>query len=111
MFNNREFCEYCNKIQPINIIKSIEKKEYTIGSVEYEKYIGECSCCNKRVYSYELNKKTEENRNKELKILQSSIKIEKMLNGKLKKDIEIIDFQEDDMEILKKFLKDKNKRN
>lgn len=111
MFNNKEFCEYCNKIQSINIIKTIEKKEYTIGLVEYEKYIGKCSCCNNLVYSYELNKKTEKNREKELKILQSSIKIEKLLNGKLKKDIEIINFQEDDMEILKKFLKDKNKRN
>lgn len=111
MFNNRGFCEYCNKINSINIIKSIEKKEYTIGLIEYEKYIGECSCCNKIIYSYELNRKTDENRNKELKILQSSIKIEKMLSGKLKKDIEIINFEENDLETLKKFLKDKNKRN
>mgnify|MGYP006354132855 CR=1 FL=1 len=91
MFKNREFCEYCNKIQPINIVKSIEKKEYTIGLVEYEKYIGECSCCNKRVYSYELNKKTDENRNKELKILQSSIKIEKILTEmQNKNDLQVL---------------------
>lgn len=111
MFNNRGFCEFCNKIQSIRIITSIEKKEYNLGSIEYEKYNGECSVCNKIIHSYELTKKSDENRNKELHLLQSSIKIEKILNDELKKDIKIIDFKEEEIDKIKNFLKDKNKRN
>ena len=112
MFNNKCFCENCNKIKPINVISNIEKKEYTIGIIQYESYYGECSVCKEKVYSYELTQKNEENKKKEINILQGSLKIEKILNSKLNKDVEIINLNEEDgMEVLKKFLKDKNKRN
>lgn len=111
MFNNKGFCEKCKKLQLINITIFNEKKSYTIGEIKFEKYVAHCSICNSKIYSYELNKKSEENRERELKNLQNSIKIKKILNGELKKDITIINFNEEDIETIKKILKDKNKRN
>ena len=81
MFNNKCFCEVCNKIETMRIEKETVVKEFNIGKIIYEKLIGICNCCNNKVYSLELAKKNKEELAIRLKEMEEEMKMLKLIQG------------------------------
>ena len=81
MFNNKCFCENCNRIETIRIEKEIVVKEFNIGKIRYEKLIGICSYCDNKVYSLELAKKNKEELASRLNDVEEEMKMLKLIQG------------------------------
>lgn len=81
MFNNKCFCEVCNKFQEIRIDKEIIEKEFNIGKIKYEKLIGFCIICNNEVYSLELAKRNKEELTNRIKAMEEEIRMLKLIEG------------------------------
>lgn len=81
MFNNKCFCEVCNKFEEIKIDRETIEKEFNIGKIKYEKLIGFCNSCNNEVYSLELAKKNKEELAGKIKDMEEEIKMLKLIEG------------------------------
>lgn len=103
MFNNKCFCEKCNKIENIKIIQKYEVKEFNIGKIKYKKLYGICNVCNSEVYSISLNDLNKKEILNKLKELESEKILIKIFNKK------IIDTN--DKDLIKKLINKNNKNN
>lgn len=81
MFNNKSFCENCNKFKYIKIENQIIEKEFNIGKIKYKKLIGFCIVCNNEVYSLDLAKKNKEELANKIKAMEEEIKMLKLIEG------------------------------
>jgi len=110
MFENRCFCEKCNKIQPIYINKSSETVELNLGKMKYEKEIGFCCVCGEEVYSIDLAEKNKRTFNRKLKEFEESFNITRLIEVAADGELEITTEKEDLFDKIKDILSRKNEK-
>ncbi|WP_300384479.1 hypothetical protein [Clostridium sp.] len=81
MFDNKCFCESCNKLELFKIKKDVVEKEFNIGKIRYEKLIGFCNVCNNEVYSLDLFKKNKKELESKIRAMEEEMKMLKLIEG------------------------------
>lgn len=109
MIDNKCFCEKCNKIQPIKISSKIERKDFNIGKISYNKLNGKCLICNSEVYSIELSKINKLEMEKKIKELEDEITILKIIENSKISDLTIEGKDKEILKELENIILNKNK--
>lgn len=104
MFNNKCFCEKCNKIEEMKIIKKYETKEFNIGKIKYKKLYGICTICNSEVYSINLNNKNKKEISNKIREIENEKIIINLFGNK-----DIVNNENSDL--IKKLINKNNKDN
>ncbi|NLL30711.1 MAG: hypothetical protein GX258_06620 [Clostridiales bacterium] len=110
MFNNRCFCETCNKIQPIYTKLSKETVELNLGKMDYEKETGFCCVCGEEVYSIDIAKKNKKTFNTRLKEFEESYNLARLIETAAGGNLEIIDGKEDIVDKIQDILSRRNQK-